>query len=81
MRELSPREREVVSLLLRGLSVHECCERLGVALHTLRNHCRNAYAKLAVGSRDELLRFFAQLVERSRDALRGGRDPAYALAV
>ncbi|MEA2495128.1 MAG: hypothetical protein QOJ29_3039 [Thermoleophilaceae bacterium] len=43
---LSPREREVLSLLAEGLAAQQIADRLGVSALTVRTHVRNAKAKL-----------------------------------
>lgn len=52
--DLTPREREVLGLLLRGASDKRIAERLVISVHTARDHVRNVKAKLGVGSRGEL---------------------------
>lgn len=52
--DLTPREREVVGLLLRGEPDKRIAERLVISVHTARDHVRNVKAKLGVGSRGEL---------------------------
>ncbi|NJN84771.1 MAG: response regulator transcription factor [Caldilineaceae bacterium] len=50
---LSPRELEVLHLLAEGLSNREICERLFLALDTVKGHNRRIYAKLEVKRRTE----------------------------
>jgi DNA-binding CsgD family transcriptional regulator len=50
---LSPREREVMALLLAGLSARDAGEWLGITENTVRTHIQNVLAKLAVKSRAE----------------------------
>jgi LuxR family maltose regulon positive regulatory protein len=57
---LSPRELEVLRLVAQGLSNHEICERLFLALSTVKGHNRNIYGKLQVTSR-------TQAVARARE--------------
>jgi LuxR family maltose regulon positive regulatory protein len=57
---LSPRELEVLHLLAQGLSNREICERLFLALSTVKGHNRNIYGKLQVRSR-------TQAVARARE--------------
>lgn len=50
---LTPREREVLDLLARGLTYKEIAARLGVSMDTVRRHCHNIYGKMHVASRTE----------------------------
>lgn len=47
---LTPRESQVVQLLGRGCTYYEVAARLGVSLHTVTSHVKNAYRKLDVHS-------------------------------
>lgn len=50
--DLTPREREVLALLIDGVSARETPHRMGVRPATARNHCSSLLAKLgAVGDR------------------------------
>lgn len=48
---LSPREREILQLLVDGLTLRVIAERLHLSYHTISNHLRNIYRKLHVRSR------------------------------
>jgi DNA-binding NarL/FixJ family response regulator len=48
---LSPREREILELLSKGLSGEEAAARLGLSSETVRTHVRNAMNKLGAGTR------------------------------
>jgi DNA-binding NarL/FixJ family response regulator len=48
---LSPREREVLELLVDGLQGPEIAERLFLSLETVRTHIRNAVTKLGARTR------------------------------
>ncbi len=50
---LSPRELEVLHLMAAGLSNQEMCERLFLALSTVKGHNRTIFGKLAVQRRTE----------------------------
>jgi len=52
---LSPRELEILRLLARGLSNREICERLFLALDTVKGHNRKIFDKLHVKSRSEAI--------------------------
>ena len=50
---LSPRELEVLHLMAQGLSNQDICERLFLALSTVKGHNRNIFGKLQVQRRTE----------------------------
>jgi len=53
---LTRREREVATLAVQGLSAHDIGGRLFISERTAETHIANAYRKLGVGSRLELVR-------------------------
>jgi DNA-binding CsgD family transcriptional regulator len=52
---LSPRERQVMSLLLEGDSRKEVAKKLGLSQHTVADYLKVIYRKMGVCSRAELL--------------------------
>lgn len=62
LRQLSPREREVHGLLLKGYSNNEIMVALGISLPTAKQYKSEVMRKLAVRS-------LSQLIELSREAL------------
>jgi len=58
---LSRREREVVALAAQGESTQSIARHLYLSERTIETHLGNAYAKLGVGSRVELIRRAAEL--------------------
>lgn len=52
---LTPRERQVVSLAVRGLSAAVIGDRLHIGRRTVETHLSHAYAKLGFRSRQELI--------------------------
>jgi LuxR family maltose regulon positive regulatory protein len=50
---LSPSELAVLRLLPTGLSQREIGAELYLSVNTVKTHCRNIYAKLHAGSREE----------------------------
>ncbi len=49
--DLSPRETETLQALAEGLSYNEAAGRLGISPHTIADHIKSIYRKLAVNSR------------------------------
>jgi DNA-binding NarL/FixJ family response regulator len=54
-RELTRREREVMSLVQQGLSNKAIAAELGTSFSTATTHVRNIFRKLRISSRSELL--------------------------
>jgi DNA-binding CsgD family transcriptional regulator/PAS domain-containing protein len=52
---LSPREREVLRLLVQGHDTAGLADRLGISPHTVRDHLKNVFRKTSTRSRSELL--------------------------
>ena len=48
---LTPRENEILKLLVEGLTKKEIADKLFLSFHTIDNHLRNIYSKLRVQSR------------------------------
>jgi DNA-binding NarL/FixJ family response regulator len=51
--DLTPREREILELLVRGYRYGEIGDRLFISLDTVRTHIRHIYEKMHVRSRGE----------------------------
>jgi DNA-binding CsgD family transcriptional regulator len=60
---LSPREEEIVKLVVRGLSTAQISRTLFISEHTVQNHLRSVFEKVGVRSRGELVKqlFFDNL--------------------
>lgn len=59
---LTPREREVAELTLKGHSAESAGQILGIAAGTVRIHRRNIYAKLNINSQGELFSRFLRTI-------------------
>ena len=61
---LSPREEEAVKLVARGLSTRQIAATLFVSEYTVQRHLQNAFEKVGVKSRRELIKrlFFENLL-------------------
>ncbi|MCI8366193.1 MAG: LuxR family transcriptional regulator [Eggerthellaceae bacterium] len=53
--DLSPRERDVFDLLVRGRSIEYIAQSLTISFNTAKSHIRHIYVKTDVHSRQELL--------------------------
>ena len=65
---LTPREREVVELTLRGHSADALGKLLGISTGTVRIHRRNVYAKLCISSQGELFSAFISAIADTTQA-------------
>jgi DNA-binding NarL/FixJ family response regulator len=66
--ELTPREREVFALLIRGLSNPEICQELVISEATAKTHVARILQKLALRDRVQAVIFAYEsgVVERAR---------------
>lgn len=58
--DLTPREREVLELLAKGLLYKEIADKLGITHATVHTHLRGVYEKLHVRSRTEAVTRYLQ---------------------
>lgn len=56
---LTAREREVVALLADGHTMGSIAETLFISERTVKFHCKNAYDKLGVRNKKELMRLLS----------------------
>lgn len=56
---LTPREKEIAALLLRGFTIKQIAVELDIAFDTVKYHMKNLYKKLGIGGRPELFARFA----------------------
>ncbi|HEY5945600.1 MAG TPA: LuxR C-terminal-related transcriptional regulator [Kofleriaceae bacterium] len=71
--ELSPAEREIALLLLKGLSHKEIAQIRAVSENTVRQQAQSLYRKAGLSGRNDLAAFFLE-------DLLGPREPATAVA-
>ncbi len=62
---LTPQERKVLLLAVKGCTNGEIATDLGVAQNTVKNHLAHIYAKMGVSNRTELTSKYLQLSKRS----------------
>jgi ATP/maltotriose-dependent transcriptional regulator MalT len=53
--ELSPREKEILSLIIRGLSNQELSDTLFISMSTVKTHINHIFAKLDVKNRSQAI--------------------------
>lgn len=70
---LSPREKDVLELMLRGYGTDTTATRLDIARETVRRHRKSIYRKLDVNSQTDLFSLFLNAMSCLGEA--GGRDP------
>ena len=73
--QLSEREREVLGLIVEGLTNKEIGRALGLSPRTVETHRANLFAKLQAPSLAQLIRHYAALVDAD-DGAAGGSDTA-----
>jgi DNA-binding CsgD family transcriptional regulator len=65
---LTPREMDVIHLVLRGHSTESAAHQLGISWNTVKRHRLTAYTKLRVGSQGELFYEFLRTIGLRPDA-------------
>jgi DNA-binding CsgD family transcriptional regulator len=70
---LSPREKDVLELMLRGYGTDTSASRLTIARETVRRHRKSIYRKLDVSSQTDLFSLFLNAMSCLGEA--GGNDP------
>jgi DNA-binding CsgD family transcriptional regulator len=65
-RELTPRERDIVHLILIGCPNIKIAERLGLSINTVKNHKKRMYLKLGIGTERELFLAFVNFLITGR---------------
>ncbi len=70
---LSPREKDVLELMLRGYGTDTTAERLVIAVETVRRHRKSIYKKLDVSSQTDLFSLFINTLSCVGEA--AGEDP------
>jgi DNA-binding CsgD family transcriptional regulator len=70
---LSPREKDVLELMLRGYGTDMTAQRLDIALETVRRHRKSIYRKLDVNSQTDLFSLFINSMSCLGQA--AGEDP------
>jgi DNA-binding NarL/FixJ family response regulator len=59
---ISPREQEILNLIMKGKNNKEIEDALFISMPTVKTHVSNIYKKFAVKNRLELIRFIQQSV-------------------
>ena len=67
--QLSPREIDVLKLLVQDLTYEEIGEKLFVSKNTVKTHIRKCYQKLGVSNRKEVLSELKKLASRKKEVI------------
>ncbi|MBS1754837.1 MAG: helix-turn-helix transcriptional regulator [Ferruginibacter sp.] len=54
-KKVTPREKEVLGLLAKGMSYRSIATELGITAETVKKHLKNIYRKLKVSNKIEAL--------------------------
>jgi DNA-binding NarL/FixJ family response regulator len=73
LQTLSPRERQVLGLMVKARRIAAIAAELGIAEQTVRNHISNLYSKLAIHDRLEIVNYINPI----RDYLRESEEGMY----
>lgn len=66
--QLTPKERDVFDLYLKGYKSKDIAEELGIAFNTVKFHNKNIYDKLGISSRSELL-WYAKIMNENHQTI------------
>ncbi len=61
LESLTPREKEILELLLEALENRDIAQKLGISEQTVKNHVHNLYEKLDVSNRIQLIKVMGRL--------------------
>ncbi len=59
--QLTKRENEVLAALAKGMLYKEIAFEYGIAIETVKKHCKNIYQKLKVRNRTEATNYYNTL--------------------
>jgi DNA-binding CsgD family transcriptional regulator len=78
--QLTPRERDIVHLVLVGYPSSKIAERLKLSLNTIKNHRKRMYAKLDITTERELFLNFVNFIITGPHTAMGSEGPLGAAA-
>jgi DNA-binding CsgD family transcriptional regulator len=78
--QLTPRERDIVHLVLAGYPSSKIAERLNLSLNTIKNHRKRMYAKLDITTERELFLNFVNFIIAGPRPAMGPKGPLGAAA-
>ena len=73
--QLTPRERDIVHLILAGYPSSKIAERLNLSLNTIKNHRKRMYAKLDITTERELFLNFVNFIITGPQTAMGPKGP------
>ena len=57
MNTLTPRQNEIVAIIIEGTTTKDAAAQLGISESTIKHHLSDIYDRLGCGNRVELVRF------------------------
>ncbi|MEZ4520202.1 MAG: response regulator transcription factor [Thermomicrobiales bacterium] len=67
--ELTPRQEEVISLLVKGHSNQEIADELDISIGTVKNHVHKIFSQLGVSSREQAAAIYTRLQDEPKAAV------------
>jgi DNA-binding NarL/FixJ family response regulator len=74
MSDLTPRERELASLVAIGQSNKQIADTLGICQQTVKNHVRSIYMKLDVTNRVQLTLYLSKHPDETSPVVGNGEQ-------
>ncbi|MCK4889585.1 MAG: helix-turn-helix transcriptional regulator, partial [Candidatus Aminicenantes bacterium] len=66
-KKISSREKEIIFLVIKGISNKEIEDKLFISPHTVKNHIYNIFQKLNISSRGQLTELFKNIYFSDND--------------
>ena len=60
-REITPRQNDIVKLIVKGFTNQEIAEQLGVSIYTIKNHKKTLFKKVNVKNSIELANYILKV--------------------
>jgi len=64
--QLTPREEDVLMLVVQGLTNKAIAQKLQISVHTVESHLHHIYMKIDAESRSQAVAWYVRTVEQAR---------------